>query len=211
MQCDICFRPHGKELPFLCPVDARNQLYPKRLEIARVLLEKDALSKEVEAETSPAVSRDKKSQAPLDSSSARSILDHNISEREAAEDRTLQIIAHADELREKIKQAKATFAAKKASVQRRKFERASATNGFENPWQARIEEAERSIKRTKFKWNKQNDSIAEARTYLCYEAAKLYGLRSVRVKRNGTSYEEYRIGGVSIMDIREMNSRSREN
>lgn len=203
MQCDICFRPYSKELPFLCAVDARNQLYPARLEIARVLLEKDALSREVEAETSFAV----KSQAPSDSSSARLILDRNIAEREAAEDRTLQIIAHADELREKINQAKAIRAAKKASVQRRRSELASAKNGFEKPWQARIEEADKSIKRTRFKWNKQSETIAEARTYLCCEAAKLYGLRNGRVKKSGTLSEEYRIGGISIMDLREMNSR----
>lgn len=211
MQCDICFRPHGKELPFLCAVDARNQLYPARLEIARVLLEKDALSRQIQAETSLAGASDEKSQALSDNSSARSILDRNVTEKEVVEDRTLQIIAHADELREKIKQAKAIRAAKRSSVQRRRFELASAKNGFEKPWQARIEDADKSIKRTKFKWNKQSETIAEARIYLCCEAAKLYGLRKGRVKRNGTWSEEHRIGGVSIMDLREMNSRSNAN
>lgn len=206
MQCDICFRPHGKELPFLCAVDVRNHLYPVRLEIARVLLEKDAISKDVDAETlQPGTSDDK---SLSNGTSVRSILDHNLAEKEAVEDRTLQIIAHADELREKIKQVRATRAAQKASVQRRKFELASAKNGFERPWQARIEEADKSTKRTKFKWNKQNDTIADARTYLCCEAAKLYGLRKVTIKRNGSWLEEYKIGGVNIMDLREMNSRS---
>lgn len=189
----------------MCAVDARNQLYPVRIEIARVLLEKDALSKEVDVETFQASANGKRS-TPPDSSSARSVVDHNITEKELSEDRTLRIIAHADELRDKIKQAKAVRAAKKASVQRRRSELASAKNGFERPWQARIEEAEKSMKRTNFKWNKQNDMTADARTYLCCEAAKLYGLRNVRVKKNGSLFEDYRIGGISIMDLRELNN-----
>jgi len=202
MQCDICFRTGGQRLPFLCPTDARNRLYEPRIQHARVLVEKDALDQQITAlvasqskgveqnENGPAVSRQDISEI--------------LAEKEQAVDRTQQIIAHADELRIKVEKAREEIAKKKAIIERRKSELAAASNGAEARRTRQIEEVEKSIRMSKYKWNQTHAVTASSRAFLCGEAAKLYGLRWV--KKNG-GLEEYKIGGIGIIDLRAMNSK----
>jgi hypothetical protein len=200
MQCDICFRTGGKE--YLCPTDARNLLYESRIQNARVLLEKDALDQEISSLLS-----NPNSEGQNSISSEKSVHRSDISaidaERDQAVDRTQQIIAHADELRAKVESARAEIAKKKAVLARRKSELASAISGTDARRTRQIEDVEKSIRMTKYKWNQGHNTTASSRTFLCGEAAKLYGLK--RIRKNG-GLEEYRIGGVSIMDLRALNS-----
>ena len=199
MQCDICFRTGGKE--YLCPTDARNLLYEPRLQNARVLLEKDALEQEV-------------TNLLLNSSNDRGTTQTTglaqsedvpaiIAEREQAVNRTQEIISWADELRAKIESARDEIAKRKAVMARRKSELASALSGTSARRTRQLEEVEKSIRMTRYKWNQSHGTTASSRTFLCGEAAKLYGLK--RARRNG-SLEEYRIGGVNITDLRSLNS-----
>ncbi|KAL4927930.1 putative ZIP family zinc transporter [Aspergillus undulatus] len=64
-----------------------------------------------------------------------------------------------------------------------------------------------NIKRTDHAWHSNHTKTAEARIFLCREAASIYGLRQkVRKTDNGLK-EIYTIGGVSILDLREMNGK----
>ena len=198
ISCDICFRTGGHKLPFLCPTDARNQLYESRIQNARVLLEKDALDREIAALT-----QHSNEQKDIGTSAHRSEVDDIIIKRDQTVDRTEQIIAHADELRDKINQAKEDIERRKASLTRRKSELASATNGVGSRRARQSDEVEKSIRMTRYKWNQTNSVTATSRTFLCSETAKLYGLR--RARRNG-ALEDYRIGGIGIVDLRSMNS-----
>ncbi|KAL4784287.1 UV radiation resistance protein and autophagy-related subunit 14-domain-containing protein [Aspergillus varians] len=62
-----------------------------------------------------------------------------------------------------------------------------------------------SIKRTDHLWHSSHIKTAEARIFLCREAASLYGLRQKVRKRDNGLKETYTIGGISILDLREMN------
>jgi hypothetical protein len=167
-----------------------------------VLVEKDALDQQITAlvasqskgveqnENGPAVSRQDISEI--------------LAEKEQAVDRTQQIIAHADELRIKVEKAREEIAKKKAIIERRKSELAAASNGVEARRTRQIEEVEKSIRMSKYKWNQTHAVTASSRAFLCGEAAKLYGLRWV--KKNG-GLEEYKIGGIGIIDLRAMNSK----
>jgi hypothetical protein len=202
MQCDICFRTGGKE--YLCPTDARNLLYESRIQNARILLEKEALEKEVTDILSNATS-DEATNTTTKEPPNRSDISLLGAEKGQTEDRTQQIIAHADELRVKIERARDEITKKKAVLARRKAELASAQSGTEARRSRQLEEVEKSIRMTKYKWNQSHSTTASSRTFLCGEAAKLYGLK--RTRKNG-SLEEYKIGGVSIMDLKSLNSRS---
>ncbi|TVY54316.1 hypothetical protein LCER1_G003228 [Lachnellula cervina] len=202
MQCDICFRTGGNKLPFLCPTDARNQLYESRVENAQILLEKDALDQKI---TSLLLPKPEGDNTTAEASTGRQKVDAINFERDQALDRTQQIIVHADELRAKVEQAKEDIAKRKASLTRRSSELASASNGSESRRGRQIEEVEKSIRMTKYKWKKDHAALAISRTFLCGEAAKLYGLR--RTRRNG-GLENYIIGHVGIIDLRAMNSKS---
>lgn len=203
MQCDICFRTGGHKLPFLCPTDARNQLYDPRIQNARVLLEKDTLDREINSllESKPSDDEGRLHKAAADLAD----VDGLVCEKDQATDRTQQIIAYADELRVKVEEAREEIAKKKAVISRRKSELATASNGIERRRTRQTEEVEKSIRMTKYKWNQTHSVTASSRAFLCGEAAKLYGLR--RVRRNG-GLEEYRIGGIGIVDLRSLNSKS---
>ena len=203
MQCDICFRTGGRKLPCLCPTDARNQLYDPRIQNARVLLEKDALDREITSllESKPNDDEGHPHKAATDLAD----IDRLVSEKNQAADRTQQIIAYADELRVKFEKAREEIAKKKAVLSRRRSELATASNGIEARRTRQTEEVEKSIRMTKYKWNQTHSVTASSRAFLCGEAAKLYGLR--RVRRNG-GLEEYRIGGIGIVDLRSLNSKS---
>ncbi|RDL42495.1 Uncharacterized protein BP5553_02474 [Venustampulla echinocandica] len=177
-------------------MDARNQLYEGRVQNARVLLENDSLQREVAA-----LIPDSETEEQKDSSAAsdnRHTVDAIFGERDEAVDRTQQIIAHADELRMKVEQARKEAATKKAHLARRKSDLASASNGAEARRARQLEDVEKSTRMTKYNWNKVHASHASSRTYLCGEAAKLYGLR--RVKKSG-GQEDYKIGPASPAQI----------
>ena len=201
MQCDICLRAGGQKLPLLCPTDARNQLYEPRIQLAEVLIEKDALDQQITASLS---SRSKLGEQEVDRPGiSRLPVDMIIAEKEQAEDRTQQIIAHADELRANIEKAREEIARRKAATRHRRSEREAISNGLEARRARQMEEVEKAVRMTRYKWNQVHSITASSKAFLCGEAAKLYGLR--KVKRNNGA-EEYRIGGVSIVDLRAMNS-----
>lgn len=201
MQCDICIRTGGGRLPFLCPTDARNRLYESRIQNAQILLENDALEKQVSSVLTQC-SEDKDLKGSSEAWNAADV-STGISEKDQAEDRTRQIIAQADELRAKVDTARKEIALRKGAIARRKSDLASASNGIESRRTRQIEEVEKAMRMTKYKWNQGHNTTASSRSFLCGEAAKLYGLR--RVRKNGGS-EEYRIGGIPIPDLRSLNS-----
>jgi hypothetical protein len=201
MQCDICFRTGGSKLPFLCAIDARNQLYPSRIRSARILLENDSLQQEISALVSKAA--EDGHNAKSGTATSRIAINTAESEKSQAVDRTNQIIAVADELRVKIENARAEVARKKASIARRKSELASASNGSEARRARQSDEVEKSIRMIKYKWNAVHTKFISSRQYLCEEAAKLYGFR----RRRSASEEEYVIGRVGIVDLRALNSK----
>ncbi|KAF7863977.1 hypothetical protein EAF04_006942 [Stromatinia cepivora] len=205
MQCDICFRTGGHKLPFLCPTDARNQLYETRVQTAGVLLEKDALDREISGRFPPPPSKRGNHEDKPPVVVTQSNYDALLAEREKIIDRTNQIIAHADELKTKLERAKEERSKKKAANDQRSADVISASSGIEARRTKQIQDIEGSTRRTKYRWNQAYNLIAGSRAYLCYEAAKLYGLQRVKRSNGG---EEYKIGGVGIVDLRLMNTAS---
>ncbi|KAK3310440.1 UV radiation resistance protein and autophagy-related subunit 14-domain-containing protein [Chaetomium strumarium] len=202
MDCSICRRPHHEErLPFLCPMDARNVLYGSRVEYARALLENEDAERRVEAAlaSQEKVAQDQKAES-------RVHFDWLRAEEAAAVDRTSQIIAQADRLRQEIQAAQQEIAAKKDAMARKRSDLASVSAGTRVRWNRQLDEAQRSTQRLKYKWNRSADSMADTRAFLCEGSARLYGLRQLRKG----SVKRYEIGGVEIFDLHAMNSLSPE-
>ncbi|CZR55286.1 uncharacterized protein PAC_05173 [Phialocephala subalpina] len=203
MQCDICFRGSGqgeKKLHFLCPTDARNLLYDPRIQNARVLLENDALDQQISSLLTKQTDSDSKAPREV----AADLIPGVQAERDQAVDRTQQIITQADELRAKVESAREELSKKKAHIARRKSDLASATNGLDSRRTRQIEDVEKGTRMSKYKWNQAHATTASSRAFLCGEAAKLYGLKKMRKVHGGQ--DEYKIGGVGIVDLRAMNS-----
>ncbi|KAK0630126.1 UV radiation resistance protein and autophagy-related subunit 14-domain-containing protein [Bombardia bombarda] len=196
MNCSICHRLHSaKKLPFLCAVDARNRLYEPRVENTQALIQND----EVEAKVNAAL-LSMKDAAGEENPSAKLV--RLKSEEAAAADRTSQIIAQADRLRAEIDVAQKEIEARNDAIARKKSDLAAISVGSSARRSRQMDETERSMQRTKYKWNRSADTMAATRAFLCEEAARLYGLRQVKKG----SVRRYEIGGVEIAELHAMNS-----
>lgn len=199
MHCEICHRPHHpQKLPFLCAVDARNQLYASRIAHATALIENEALSAEINsALTSP-------NPTTSDRPAAKTVyLERLKSEDAQAADRTSQIIAQADKLRTEVDAARRDIEERKKNNARRKTDLAEASNGIDSRRSRHVEEAERATQMTKYKWNRSFENMAATRSYLCMEAARLYGLH--RIKKGSSM--KFELAGIEMIELPGMISR----
>ncbi|OBT93179.1 hypothetical protein VE01_09199 [Pseudogymnoascus verrucosus] len=222
IHCDICFRPGSRKLPFLCATDARNQLYESRLRHAEVLLQNDALSQKIAALTTEDPSSSSPSEGkehtynppstepPTDDRTPEQLalaLSVTLSERDASAARTAEIILKADTLRLSLTHARASIAARKAALAARQRALEKARNGLAARQQRALDDLAKASKMSTYRWNHAHALTVQARAFLCYQAAELYGLQRVRV-RGGAGADEYTIGGVRIVDLRYMNNAS---
>lgn len=169
---------------------------------ARVLLENDSLDQQI---SSLLTTRQTDKDSNASGEAAADLISGVHAEREQAIDRTQQIITQADELRAKVQSAREELAKKKEHIARRKSDLASATNGLDARRTRQLEDVEKGIRMSRFKWNQAHATTASSRAFLCGEAAKLYGLKKVRKVHGGL--DEYKIGGMGIVDLRAMNSK----
>lgn len=215
MNCDICGRHyHAQRLPFLCPVDARNQLYEHRLAQAAALIGNEQLEQQVNAElllplppsaVGTETSETSPSPPPCGPSAAKSRLDAWACERQAILDRTDDVVQRAEKLRADLEAARSQLERGKDANRRRRSDLAAATNGTAARRVRLQDDVERSISMTRFKWNRSYDAMAATRGFLCMEAARLYGLR--RLKRGSAVL--YEIGGREIVNPYTMSSTRR--
>jgi hypothetical protein len=172
-------------------VDSRNRLYTARIAHATALIENETLSSEI---NSSLTSTDR----PSSGAAGKTIYAERLRSEEAqAADRTSQIIAQADKLRAEIDTARRDIADRKNRNTRRKTDLAEASSGIESRRSRHMEEAERAIQMTKYKWNRSFESMAATRSYLCMEAARLYGLH--RIKRGNSM--RFELGGVEMIEL----------
>lgn len=192
MDCDICHRSHdAKRLPFLCTVDARAALYDGRIENVMALIENEDLQKQISdlLDETNAPTKDRK--------------DALQAQQRTAEDRTTQILAAADKLRNDIKAAKEEIQTRRAALSRRKSDIAAVSDGLIERRVKRQKSVERETGMHKYRWTKCADELARTRSFLCIEAAQLYGLK--RIKEGSPSKYEYYLGGIPVVDLTAMN------
>lgn len=196
MECDICHRNYDrKRLPFLCAVDARNQAYDGRIKNLQLLIQNEELQKEINdlLEDTAAPSKDQQ--------------DALIAQQRIAEDKTSQILAAADKLRADIQAAKDEIRAKKAALARRKSDLASVSNDLLERRAKQQADLEKSIQLAKYRSSQSAEDMARTRSFLCMEAARLYGLK--RVRKGPSGRHEYHIGRIPVVDLTGMNCKSR--
>ncbi|KAI5467377.1 UV radiation resistance protein and autophagy-related subunit 14-domain-containing protein [Mariannaea sp. PMI_226] len=197
MDCAICNRSHDTQsLPFLCTVDARNQIYEGRVKGLQLLLENETLQKEINdllANTTSTTQHQKESLQ---------------AEQRIAEDRTTQVLAAADKLRRDIEAAREEIKAKKAAISSRRSDIAAVSNGLIERRMRQQKDIEKSTSMFNYRWSKNSEDMSSTRAFLCMEAARLYGLK--RVKRGSPGRYDYYLGGHPVVDLSSMNSLSPE-
>lgn len=176
-------------MPFLCAVDARNRLYPLRVQNARALIENEELEHTVGEEESA-------------SKKTKPYLDRLKSEMAAANARTAEIMAQCERLKRQTEQTRKEVEKKKDVLARKESDLSAMSTGVAVRRNRQLEETQESIRRTRFKWAACADTMASTRSFLCEEAARLFGLRQIR---KGSS-KRYELGGVEIIDLHALNS-----
>lgn len=193
MNCEICHRSHhSQKLPFLCAVDARNRLYEGRIAHATALIENESLEQKINsALTTP-------NPPSSENAAGKAVYLERLKSGEArAMDRTSQIIAQADRLRAEVEAARKDIEERKKKNVATRAEMSVASNGI-NPRRSRqLEETERAIQMTRYKWNRSFENMAATRSFLCMEAARLYGLHRNK-KSNSVKFE---LGGIEMIEL----------
>ncbi|KAK3354836.1 UV radiation resistance protein and autophagy-related subunit 14-domain-containing protein [Neurospora tetraspora] len=188
--CSLCDRSHHGRVPFLCAVDARNRLYPLRVQNARALIENEELERTVGEEEA----------------SKKPYLDRLKSEMAAANARTAEIMAQCERLKRQTEQTRKEVEKKKDVLARKESDLSAMSTGVAARRNRQLEETQESIRRIRFKWAACADTMVSTRSFLCEEAARLFGLRQIR---KGSS-KRYELGGVEIIDLHALNSLSPE-
>jgi hypothetical protein len=207
MSCHVCSRPASSRLPFYCSTCVLNKLYLLRYENARVLLEKDAVGREIEL----AVGHSDVKEIPRDADDGES--QQNLrwkvqaaqTEQARSSDRIQMIRARTEALKAEIRDKKADVKQRTVVLEQRRSDAESANYQLAERRDSALSNIQNSIKRTEHLWHSLHNKTAESRIFLCREAANLYGLRQKLRKRDKVIVESYVIGGVPIMDLRDLN------
>jgi len=208
MQCHICHWTSTFQLPFNCTTCARNTLYGPRIQHAQILLEAETLAQEVEKN----VTLSQSSQSHFNTSAAPRGAHPNYAaegftaERDVVEERTEAISAQADSLRRKTEELKDYITRKKAELSERRSTLGAVSKRLSARPKSDLEPLQKGIKRTEHQWDALHSKTAEARSFLCKEAAQLYGLQQRRRKKGTPGRDLYLIGGTIICDLRDLNS-----
>lgn len=213
MTCHICLRGPNSRLPFYCPTCARNQLYQLRIDNCRVLLEKESLGQQIEN----AITQDNTREESTESGKTPARSEDDAARRwalQVATNRQTESAARTRALNDRIKSLKAgikdkqtEISQRKAVLSRRHSDAESAKYQLTEREDATLAGIQNNTKRTDHLWHSLHSKTAEARIFLCREAASLYGLRQKVADKDGAPREVYVIGGVPIVDLREMNGR----
>src|SRR2546423_5844083 len=212
MECDICFRVLTSNLPIHCITCARNVLYEPGLHHTRVLLEKESLARKIEnaisAHPQESDRQDKKTENEAIALSQAWSREAAKARKVESEENTGKMQKHILVLREEIKGAKDEISQRKARLEKRKTEyksirtclparRTAVTNNFAD-----------SIKKGSQSWLGLHNKASDTRAFLCREAALLYRLRQKKKARGGVVLDQYSIGGLPVVNLKEINSTS---
>ncbi|QQK45525.1 Zip-domain-containing protein [Penicillium digitatum] len=214
MSCSICSRAPHSRLSFYCPTCARNQLYQLRIDSTQVLLEKEALGKQIEVAVTCGSPWDRPSshrQELVDTSkacSSRWVL-QTIDTRHAVSLTKRELVTHQLEvLKLEVEAKKARIIKQKEALARRQSDAESAKFQLEERETGILAGVQNSSKRVEHVWHSLHSKTAESRIYLCREVANLYGLR--KATKKGQRRETYVLGCGFIVDLRDMNGTPQE-
>ena len=204
MTCDVCSRPPSERLQFHCPTCARNQLYPLRIDQVNALLEKDASGREIDSAVGKQWSDEAESQAEPNRWSLQAA---NTGSAQSAA-RTQLMRERIAVLRKEVAEGKKDVARRRAALAQRQSDAESVNFRVSDRRAAAVGDVQHEIQRMEQKWTGLHSKFIESRVFLCREAANLYGLRQKTRRRKGEVISTYMIGGMSIIDLRDLNSKS---
>lgn len=219
MECDICGKTGDGGHPLHCITCARSHLEQPRIDLARILIDRDAVEKHVQAVIQGSEDKavqhlsltDSKGGLLVDRLECTNNLNWQRTKAETAEihQRLDLIAAQATRLREQMEATRKQLETKRIVNAQRKSDFSSATYGIESRRANELDKVQQHVKRLDYKSDKMHHDTIELRMQLCTTAAKLAGLKLNRRKtKSGGIKEVFNIGPgtrLRIWDLRDLN------
>ncbi|KAI8940233.1 hypothetical protein NX059_003936 [Plenodomus lindquistii] len=219
MECDICGRAGDLGHGLHCITCARSHLEQPRINLARTLIDRDAVEKHVKAviqgsddQAAQHVSlTDSKGGLLVDRHECTNNLKWQQTKAETAViQERLELIAHqAAQLRSQMEATREQIEAKRAETAQRKSDFSSATYGIETRRTNELDKVQQHVKKLDYRSDKMHHDTVELRMQLCTTSAKLAGLKLTKRKtRDGGNKEVFNIGPgtrLRIYDLRDLN------
>ena len=203
MECDICSRKDGAQVGMHCTVCARTAIYGLRLDNARLLIEKEALSRKFEQATTTTLPHNELRvlsrtwQAELRKVKLQTVKD----QIEAYESARASSRAEISQLRGEVEQ-------KRARIAQRKKDLEVVKQQVPPRRQTMLGKLNQIGNRGLRSFDNISNSTVETRAFLCREAATLLGLKYQKVKDDdGRLQGQFQIAGHAIPDLRNIHSK----
>lgn len=169
-----------------------------RLESAKVLLAKEQLALKVEAIVSPKPENQEK-----DIPSSAWVFETAKVHKEDNDVRTHETLDHVRTLRQELELARKDISARKAHLASRKADLEAIHARLPTQRNQRQTKITDMTKRGKLSFAALDDRSVETRAFLCREAALLLGLKQRRRRKEGSIVDQYYLGGLPIVDLKE--------
>ena len=210
MECDICMRPSSSKLSFCCPSCVRVGLYEPRIRNAKIILEKEKITCQIEHVTFSG-NRESERAKPKnvdrdDLANRRWSIESNNVKKSQAKDRTKEIKDHSQILRDEIKATREEITQRKAVLRKKNAERDSLMSTVPGRQNGRSDKMKDEIQRSKQSWDATYNKAVETRSFLCREAAHLYGLKQRKKLRGGVIRDQFTIGDIPVIDLKDINN-----
>ena len=215
MSCHICSRAPNPRLPFCCATCARSHLYQLRVEHAKILLEKEAIGKQIEDAIAHIETRgiagETDGMVPESATQGHSCWTiQAIANRQATSSaRTKALRDRVETMVAEINDKKLDISQRRLTLARRNSDTESAKYQLLEREAAMLTAIQNNTRRTEHLWHTLHTKTTDARVFLCREAANIYGLRQKSKRINGDSKETYVLGGMPLIDLRDMNGKLR--
>lgn len=212
VQCQVCTRHGSSTLLFNCLTCARNVLYEPRVRHVQSLLSKEALGREVEQALKTGRGykgvqwRDRSGEEPL--SSSHVACDCAACRLSETIERTQNTLSQAKALKEHIQQMNMDIAKQRAAFEQRRSALSAVRRDLTQEHTKATEPVQKVSVNTNQLWNTLHTETVKSRVFLCREVASLYGLQQKKRRKGVSGRDSYLIGGVPIVDIRDINSQS---
>ncbi|KIV85786.1 hypothetical protein PV11_01444 [Exophiala sideris] len=204
--CGICTKSLTQEDGPHCPSCVQNMLYGVRLELARVLMEKEQLGKKVEA-----ITAEGEPDEPLDDelqilrTAYHSQVD--ISELQQIIDETAEIERQTTIVKKEVELKKAKAKEMRENLDARKANLLAAKRAEKKGQQEKWEKLKEESAKLKAEHDAIHNKVIDAKATLCREAALLLGLRHSKKKtKEGTIRDRYFIAGLPLPDLKDINN-----
>ncbi|KAF2088275.1 hypothetical protein K490DRAFT_40527 [Saccharata proteae CBS 121410] len=212
MDCGICGSEFGRKVKPNCATCARCALEELRMSHAGTLIGNEALREHVRAASTG--SMDGAGQAVTLGStlidtheSAKSIALRRIRNTIREQQETVsRVNEEQEQLRTQIEERKRDIAARKAAVAQRRSDLSSATYSIDRRRAKELQNAKELAEAIKAEDERGHLGDMYKRVWCCKKAAEVANLRRLRHRsEHGSSRSQYVIGGIRILDLRELN------